>query len=380
MNSIEKLKTYGDLIHLLLKYGDPSILAGSGLSIPELKESIKREESKTKNHAERFTEDLEKLGPTYIKLGQLLATRDGLLPKEFINSLKKLQDDVAPVPFSKIEEIIEEQFGQPIKNIYAEFSVEPMATASLGQVHKARLKNGTTVAVKVLRPGVRKVVNTDLESLTKVFHFLIEKSEKVRRFNIINILEEFRVTISRELDYLREAQALETIKENLAEFDNIIIPKVYKSYCRSKVLTMEFIEGTKLSNLSSFKLTEINGHLLVESLYKAYMKQVFVDGIFHSDPHFGNIFYMKNEKLAVIDLGMVTTLSPTLQKTLLQLLIEISEGKAESGAQITASIAREINGIENQREEFLNGIANLIKENHHEAPSTVNFGSVLVQF
>ena len=366
MSKINKIKNYSDLARILIKHG-------------LLSQSDNFESEDISSEADRLIESIEGLGPAYIKLGQLLATRKELFPKEILDALKALQDDVSPISSVIIRRIIEEDLGAPIKKIFSEFIDEPLATASLGQVHKARLLDGREVVIKVQRPEARKIVVKDISQIKRIIEFLNKHSETFRRYHIQNILIEFEENILRELNYLEEANNLTKIKRNLQSFQDLVFPNVYHSYSSDKILTMDYLDGTKLDDIAPVALTEIDGKSLAGSLFRAYLKQIFIDGFFHSDPHLGNVFYLSNHKIGVLDLGLVTRLGPKMRKDLLKLLIDISEGRGEDAANTAWSMVSPIDGLDENIGLFKEKVSSLVKNYYDRSIKNSDTGRVLLE-
>jgi ubiquinone biosynthesis protein len=295
--------------------------------------------------AERLAKDLEQLGPTFIKLGQVLSTRADLLPPSYLDALSRLQDDIAPVPLAEIQQTIEEDLGVRISKAFLTFDEEPLACASLGQVHRATLRDGRAVAVKVQRPGILDQVLGDLTVLDEIAAFVDHHTKVGKRYEFAPMIREFRKALMEELDYTIEANHLRTLKGNLAEFQRLVVPAPIDSYVSKRVLTMEYVRGTKITGLNPVALIDADPEGLADELIQAYLQQILLDGFFHADPHPGNVFITEEGRLALIDLGMVGHLSPTLQDKLLKLILAISEGRGEDAAD--AAI-----GLGQKREDF----------------------------
>ena len=325
------LKRYKDLGALLVKYGRSDLVRSLDLPYePGAEEAVADPDAA--KLAEQLAEDLEKLGPTFIKLGQLLSTRADLLPVPYIEALARLQDQVEPFSFGEVEKIVEAELGVRISKAFAEFESQPLAAASLGQVHRATLRDGRPVAVKVQRPAIREQILEDLDVFEEVGEMLDRHTEAGDRFQFQKMVQEFRKTLVRELDYRAEAQNLVTLGQNLAEFERILVPRPVEDFTTSKVLTMDFIEGTKVTALGPLGRIELDGSALAEDLFHAYLKQILIDGFFHADPHPGNVFVTSDDRLALVDLGMVARIPQGLREELLKLLLAISEGNGEEAA------------------------------------------------
>ena len=281
---------------------------------------------------EQLADDLEEMGPAFVKLGQVLSSRPDLLPPEYTKSLARLQDDVKPFSFEEVSVIVEAELGVRISKAFATFDPEPLAAASLGQVHAGTLRDGRHVVVKVQRPQVAQQVADEFRELTQVAAFLDAYTEIGRQHRLRRVLEEFRASIKEELDYEREAENLRTVGLNLAQFEGLYVPQPIPDYCTGRVLTMERVNGTKITKISAFARLDLNGSWLIDQLFHAYLKQVLVDGIFHADPHPGNVFITDDKRLALLDLGMVGRTTPEMQERLLKVLIAVSEGRSEQAS------------------------------------------------
>src|SRR6185369_10287195 len=319
---LSHVKRYKDIAVLLMKYGRSDVVREAGWD--DAIEPAKGTTALAANpKAEELAADLEKMGPTFIKLGQLLSTRPDLLPLPYIEALARLQDKVEPFSYEEVEHIVTEELGVRISKAFGEFSTEPLAAASLGQVHRATLRDGRLVVVKVQRPDIRERVAEDLAALLTIAEFLDAHTEAGARYRFAAMTEEFRASLQRELNYREEAQNLLRLRKNLADFERIVVPAPVDDYTTSRVLTMEYVTGTKVTALSPVVLLEHDGRELAEQLFRAYLRQVLVDGFFHADPHPGNVFLTADGRLALLDLGMVARVAPRTQDYLLQLLLAV---------------------------------------------------------
>lgn len=332
----EHLKRYRDMARLAFRYGRSDLVRSAGLEgalEPEAKD-----EGAPPPEAEQLADDLEAMGPTYVKLGQLLSTRPDLIPPAYASALTRLQDRVEPFPGEEAERIVAEELGVRVSKAFTEFGREPMAAASLAQVHRAVLRDGRMVAVKVQRPGVRERIVEELDAIEDVVGFMDRHTEAGRRYEPARVLEELRRTLMEELDYRREARNMATLAANLEEFERLVVPRPVEDYSSSRVLTMEYVRGTKITSLSPLARMEVDGKVLAEELFRAYLKQILVDGFFHADPHPGNVFLTDDRRICLLDLGMVGTLEPELQADLLRMLMAISEGRGEEAARVAIGI------------------------------------------
>jgi predicted unusual protein kinase regulating ubiquinone biosynthesis (AarF/ABC1/UbiB family) len=356
----EHLKRYKDFAWLLFKYGRGDLVSRAGLA--ELMPAEPEEAASTPAHAQELAADIEKLGPTFIKLGQLLSTRPDIVPPAYAQALARLQDDVAPFAFAEVERIVTEELGVRLSKAFSFFDEAPLAAASIAQVHRARLRDGREVAIKVQRPGIRERVLDDLEALSDIARFLVEHTEFGSRYDVDQLFEQFRKSLLRELDFRQEAIHLLSLARNLKDIEDICVPEPVLGYSTSRVLTMEFIGGTKVTALSALARMEIDGERLADALFRAYLKQMLRDGLFHADPHPGNVFLV-NGKIALIDLGMVAHVAPGMQDRLLQLLLAVADNRADDAAK-TLLLLGELREDADQAA-FQRGVADLVAQ-HQE--------------
>jgi len=328
-------KRYKDIGLLFWKYGTSDLAREF-----ELDDEQKLARQRTGQPSpEDLADDLEKMGPTFIKFGQLLSSRPDLLPEPYLRALARLQDRVKPFPYEEVEKIIASELGVRISKAFATFDHKQIAAASLGQVHLATLRDGRPVVVKVQRPEIRQQISEDFEVLEEIAHFFDEHTAIGKRYRFGKILAEFKATLLQELDYVREAGNLVTLANNLKQFQHIQIPLPVMDFTSRHVLTMDYVQGARITALSPLVRLEMKGELLAEELFQAYLKQVLVDGFFHADPHPGNIFLTSDGRIALLDLGMTGRLSPTLQQNLLRLLMAMSEGNGDQAVKVVERIS-----------------------------------------
>lgn len=327
---------------------------------------------------EELTEDLIKMGPTYVKLGQLLSTRPDLLPPHYMEALATLQDDVEEVEYTVIEEIFREEIGIRISKAFASFEEKPMASASIGQVHKAVMHSGQVVAIKIQRPGIRKRFVEDLDALMTLSEKAENFSETARNYGVHAVIEELRYNLLKELDYTLEAQNLLTLKENLKDFELLFIPAPILDYSSSRVLTMEFVEGTKITKVSPIQRMEIDLKPLVDQLVKGYLKQIIVDGFAHADPHPGNVYLTPEHKIALMDLGMVAKFSNEMQETVLKLMIGLSNYDSARVSELVLSIS-EYKDRDVDLSLFKKNIARKIQESENQKAKDLKTGRTIIE-
>jgi len=272
---------------------------------------------------------LEEMGTTFIKLGQILSTRADLLPAEYLIELTKLQDSAPPVAFELVQEALVKELGQPLETAFAFFGREPLAVASIGQAHVARLHDGTDVVVKIRRPGVLEQVEEDLEILKRLAASAARHWEFANRYDLPGLAQEFSDTLRSELDYIREGQSAEAFATNFAGDPKIHIPRIFWDTTTTRVLTMERIQGTKINDLAALDRQGIDRSALAEYATNVTLKMVCDDGFFHADPHPGNFFIEADGRIGLIDFGMVGKVDERTQELLADLMLDISREDAE---------------------------------------------------
>ena len=272
--------------------------------------------------AESLLDTLVTLGPTFIKVGQILSTRPDVLPGPYIAVLQRLQDRVPPAAWGEIEPIVEAELG-PVAEAFDAFDTEPISGASLGQVYTARL-DGERVAVKVLRPNIRRRVAADLRVIETLTPLLIRGAEPGQAFTLENLAEEFSATIREEMDYLHEARMLRTIRENFADDGGVRVPEPIDAYSGPRVLTMEYVEGTKITDVERLDAMGIDRQALVERLFQAYIEMVLEQGVFHADPHPGNLAVQADGTIVFYDFGITGAVDRRLQEQIFEFYVSIA--------------------------------------------------------
>lgn len=373
----DSLERYRKFIGFMLKYHKSDLFKNTANKAMDIDGNDEDAVHDYDQSPENLIADLQKMGPTYVKLGQLLSTRPDLLPDAYLKALATLQDDVHPIDYEEVRQTIEEEIGVRISKAFESLDETPLASASIGQVHRAVLRSGKQVAVKVQRPGIRKKFLEDLDTLKEVTDLAMKHSSTARRYAIDDVLAELRHILLQELDYNREAQNLITLNENLKTFKNLKVPQPVSDYSSSKVLTMEYIDGKKITSISPLKFMEVDLEPLVDELVEAYLKQIVVDGFVHADPHPGNIHITHNNKIALIDLGMVAKFTSNMQDKLLQLLIGISQKQGDEITDILLGIST--TGEDADIESFRKTINTLVLDSQVSKAKDLQTGRMLIQ-
>ncbi|CCQ53578.1 ABC1 kinase family protein [Crocosphaera watsonii] len=329
---------------------------------------------------------LVELGPFYVKLGQILSTRPDILPPNYIKALTALQANVPPVSWEAIEILLSQELGQPIESVFSKINQQPIAAGSIGQIHRATLTTGEEVAIKVQRPGIDKIVEQDI-SLIKGVAELVSLTDFGENYDIVELADEFSQAIKAELDFTKEADYTDKIRNNLSEsrwFDTeqLVIPKVYWEVTSEKILVLEWLHGkpileADLSIPESTKSIEIRKQEITTLLFRAFFQQLYLDGFFHADPHPGNIFYLDNGKIAIIDCGMVGKLDPRTQQILTELLLAIFDLDAQGCTQLTIELSQ--GGKAESLERLRNGYEQILRKYYDLSLSQFNFSEVVYE-
>ncbi|HET7435100.1 MAG TPA: AarF/UbiB family protein [Thermoanaerobaculia bacterium] len=383
MLKTRNIGTYRDLLVLFTRYGRKDFrlsLSTEDFLVPETADLPP--EPDVAARALAFANSLKAMGPTYVKFGQLLSTRPDIVPQEYIAALESLQDDVEPFSFADVERIVEEELGVRISKAFETFESTPLAAASLGQVHRAALRDGREVVVKVQRPDVREQVRKDLEIFTDIAQTLEDHTDLGRKMNLVGSIEQAKLVMFSELNYLQEARNTETLRQNLSAFPQIYIPAVVHDYSSSRVLTTELVKGKKVSKLTPLALIEGDYAELAGVLTRAYLKQICVDGFWHSDPHPGNIFIRDNPdvagaepQLVLLDFGMVSRISSELQDEIIKLLLAISSNRGSEVAEACVRMSEAQERFDPVR--FTREISTLVAAVHDISAKDVNTGQLI---
>jgi predicted unusual protein kinase regulating ubiquinone biosynthesis (AarF/ABC1/UbiB family) len=292
--------------------------------------SASSKEQNQERQAIWLKEKLIELGPTFIKIGQSMGTRPDLMPLPFVIALGELQDNVPPFDNEIAFARIEKELGLKINEVYSDFEIQPVAAASLGQVYRARLHSGEEVAVKVQRPNLEATIKGDLDILKKVANFAERFPQLNENADWAGMLREFNETIHEEMDYAAEGRNAERFRESFAGWSNVYVPRIHWNATTSKVLTMEFIHGTKVTDLDGLRQQNISPEKVNRLLIRTYLKQLLEDGFFHADPHPGNLLVMSDGRLAFFDFGMVGRITPELQSKMIDAFFHVV-GKDPAG-------------------------------------------------
>ena len=373
----EMVRRYRDMAVLLVKYGRSDLVRSAGIDDRLALPVEEGGDPSRGRDAERLAQDLEKMGPAFVKLGQLMSTRSDMFPPEVLESLSRLQDELEPMAYEIVERIVQDELGVRMSKAFSEFDPKPIAAASLGQVHKALLRDGRLVAVKVQREGIRESVRKDLEALDQIATFLEEHTGPGEQYRLKEMFVRFREVLLSELDYRAEAANMKIIAQNLCDIENIVVPLPVDDYTTERVLTMDYVRGRKVTALSPLARMEMDGEVLADDLMKAYLKQVLVDGFFHADPHPGNVFLTDDRRIALIDLGMVERVSPRMRESLIRLLLAASEGHGEDAAEQAMRMGTVQQDAD--REQFRTRVADVVSRQQNTTMERMQAGAILLE-
>ncbi len=382
--NIRTIRRYRNVLGILIKYGFGHIVEELNLNYYlELGRRIVTlgtapKEIERLSQPERLRLAMVELGPTFIKLGQILSTRPDIIPKEYADEFGKLQDKVPSLPYDEIEVYIRKELGAPVDELFSEFSPIPLAAASIAQVHRGRLTSGEEVVIKVRRPAIKQIIETDVDILLGLAYLIENHIPQADIYDPVGVVKEFRRTISREMDFTREGHTIDRFANNFAASTTVHVPKVHWPLTGEGVLTMEYIEGIKVSNTRRLQDEGYDLKTIARNGADAFLKQVLVDGLFHGDPHPGNFFILPGNRICMLDYGMVGRLDNEVKYQLVDLLLAILHRDVDTVITLllySGDIAEDIDNKQLKRD-----LAELI-DNYYEIPlQEINAGRLLTEF
>ncbi len=350
------------IVGVLIKNGLGYVVQRFGLSglapVGTRKDVIMSRKENHKLMAVKLRITIEELGPTFIKLGQVLSTRPDLLPPPYIEQMELLQDKVPAMSYEDVVRQLIQELGHP-DDIFEEFNAQPLAAASIGQVHRARLKSGEEVIVKVQRPDIERLVENDLQILLTLARFSESRSDEAKRLNVVAMIEDYAKMFLRELDYAREARSTEVVYNNFAGDERVIIPRVYWEYTTGKILTEEYIEGVKLSDIEEIKRRGWDVREISRLGTETYLTQIVFHGFFQGDPHPGNIIIVNEKQICFIDFGQIGTLTDSRLVNIGEFVLGISKQDMERAMSALQSMGI-LEHMKQNREDFLEDFTDVI--------------------
>ncbi len=341
---VKGMNRRSQILRLLMRYRHSGVFSGMNLDAAGGHGDVPAD-----GNPEQFVTDLEALGPTFVKLGQMLSTRPDMVPPEFATALERMQENVAPIPVERIHAIVEQELGAGVNKLFASFDPEPLGCASIAQVHRAVLHDGRQVAVKVQKPEVAAQLRSDLEALRSFALAADHLTQVGRRVRLRDWLNEFAKTLMQELDYHAEAENLARFGRHLKPFRRLWVPQPLWDYCSQRVLTMELATGVRVDAIPEVRRTEQAMDPLAAALIRGYLDQIFVHGEIHADPHPGNLRVTPDGRLAIFDLGMVAHMPPRLRERLLKILFAAVDGRGEEVADDLISISTRLEAFDEER-------------------------------
>jgi len=372
---------YLEIFRVFRKYELHHVIAELGVShhhdddLDEHEDGLHRDEHED-DHGAQLASALEELGPCFIKLGQLMSTRPDLLPADYIHALSRLQDTIQPVPAERIIQIVQAELHAPIDELFKSFDQQPLATASMAQVHRAVLRDGTEVAIKVQRPGVRQRIEIDLEVLREIATFASRRTALGARYGLVQMVRELELSLTQELDFRLEAENTRRIGRQIAGFPKLCTPTVYAQYTSPRVLTLSFLKGRHLADVSREEMNAHDPKGIASDLLSAYMKQIAVDGVFHCDPHPGNILLTDDGRLALMDFGMVGRFDAGQKDKMILFLLAFSERLGERVAETYLDMIQQPRGLDQHT--FTQDISALVSRYHDMSGGRLGLGSALL--
>lgn len=372
------LNRYREVLSVFYKYGFDSYISGIGernIVRRLIFKSRKLEYAESLSRGERLKLALEELGPTFVKLGQILSTRYDMLPKDIIESLSSLQDGVNEFSLSEAEEIFRTETGIELKSAFAHFCEKPIAAASIGQAYRARLEDGTNIVVKIQRPNIEKTINTDIDILKQMAKLLDESLNRDGIFNAKDIINEFGYYLSKEINYTYEAQNALKFSRNFKDNKKLKVPDIYWLYTTSKVLVMEEINGIKISEIDKLKQKNYNLNKVSKNLVESFMTQAFIHGFFHGDPHPGNILVIDEDTLGFIDFGIMGFVDSLTKKFIGSILKASQTRNAESVVESLLEIGSASKNI--NEEELKKDIYFMLNQYFDMPVEKIDFGEAI---
>jgi len=375
---------YRQILGVLFKYGFDDLIntlkIGQYVEVGlQLISRNRREHVETLTRAQRVRMVLEELGPTFIKLGQVLSTRPDLIPAEFVAELSRLQEHVPPFPFEQAREIIESELRRPLHEVFARFDETPLAAASIGQVHRATLREGDEVVVKVQRPGIRRIVEVDLEILLHLAVLLERHVEGAELHSPTRIVQEFSRVMEQELQYTVEASHLERFAMQFIDDRTIYVPKVYREATTSRVLTLEYVEGIRPNDLRALESAGLDRRIIARRGAELILKQIFIHGFFHADPHPGNIFILPGNVVCYLDFGMMGRLDLRTRELFADLVFAIAARDATATTAAILRLAERDDSFEPDLRQLERDVAELIDIHVVSELKRLDFGRLLQQ-
>lgn len=329
--STRNLSRYREIASVLARHGFGWLLADSNLRdlLPLTQRLGSPDGVEPQNQATHLRQAFEELGTTFIKLGQVLSSRPDLLPPDYIAELSKLQEAAPPVPYEQVAAVFEAEMGARPEDVFAEFDPDPLASASIGQVHTARLPNGDDVVVKIQRPGVAAKVERDLDALHELANLVARYSSIGQDYDVVGLADEFAFNLRCELSYVREGQNADRFRQAFAGDPDVYIPDVYWDHTTERVIVLERLRGIRINDVPALEAAGLDRKEIAANSVRLMLEEMFVHGFFHADPHPGNFYVLDDGRIGMLDFGMLGRLDQKLQESLTRLFVALSKGDSE---------------------------------------------------
>lgn len=366
------LERYVEIGRILARHGWENFLSRIGLADIF---SLRHRYGGVPPGPEQVKETLEELGPTFIKLGQVLSTRPDIIPPEYASALETLQDDAAGVPINEIKKVIEEEFGMPPNQVFSYFDESPLAAASLGQTHLAILHDNREVVVKIQRPGIQRIIQNDMEIISGIVRFLEQHFPRLSDYNLSDLVDEFSITLKHETDYTREGRNGDRFKDIFKDVPYIKLAETIWEYTTPRVLTQGRLCGIKINDIDEILVKGYNPDVIANNLSNIFLKMVFEDGFFHADPHPGNLVVMEDNTIGLLDYGMVGSLDNDLRLNITMLMSEYVQQNSSKFAEMLLSMGS--SPLDMDRKSYARSIDRLLREYYGSPLGEVRMGEVL---
>lgn len=379
ISAIRDLGRLNDIASVLIRYGFGDLVQRIGLAgaLERAGKVLHRHATQEHEHLEtsaRVRHALEELGPTFVKLGQILATRVDLFPPDWIAEFSKLQDAAPALPYAELRTQMTGDLGEPPEVFFSRVQEEPLAAASLAQVHRAWLADGTPVILKIRRPGIGKIIEADLRLLARLAEIIELEAPDLHRYRPREVVRQFTLSLRRELDFAAECRNAERVAANFADYPEIIIPAIHWKWTCERLNVQDYIEGIPGSDLAAVDAAGLNRKILASRGIHAVLKMILEDGFFHADPHPGNVYYLKGNRIAFIDFGMVGRLSAERR---FQLTLLLHGLVSQDAARVAEVLLDWSGGIDIDTEILTNEIGTFVDQYRGIPLKQINFGAML---
>lgn len=359
LRRVKHFKRYREIANVFASYGLTALVHALGLDAYLPLRRVPREQSTQKTSAQCLRLALLDLGPAFVKMGQLLSTRRDFLPPDFGQELSKLQDRGRPLPWDEVAAVLQAELGARWEAAFSDFQREPLGVASVAQVHRARLATGEDVVVKIQRPGIREVIDADLEIMFDIAQYVQEHTQWGHFYDLTDLVQEFAYTMRNELNFNTEARNTEIIRHNMQRLARVVVPRIYWPYTTNRIITEQYLNGVKYTDVETLHQWGVSGRQVALTLSDAIFQQVFLDGVFHADPHPGNIYVLPDGRVALLDFGMVGHLAAPTRRIWVEMILALGRQDAELLAD--AVLRLETSRVRVDRRKFTRAVQRMLE-------------------